>query len=79
MQEADGDEEEWNRGDMIPGIINTAPVPVICMSGSVNEEDGLRRSNGKAGEGFTKGAGEGGGKVRARGKWKRRHMGGTPL
>lgn len=42
VQKADGDDEEWNRGDMIPGIINTAPVPVICMSGSVNEEDGLR-------------------------------------
>lgn len=31
-------------GDIIPGIINTAPVPVICMSGTVNEGDGLRRA-----------------------------------
>lgn len=37
------DEEKQNHGDIIPGIINTAPVPVICMSGSVNEGDGLQR------------------------------------
>lgn len=64
VQKADGDEKKRNRGDIIPGIINTAPVPVICMSGSVNEGDGLRRSCGKTGDGFTEGAGERGGKRR---------------
>lgn len=58
VQQADGDEEKRNRGDIIPGIINTAPVLVICMSGRVNEGDGLRRICGKSRDGFTQGAGE---------------------
>lgn len=54
------------------------------MSGSVNEEDGVRRSNGKTGEGFTEGAGEGGwkhGEVEKDGRMegRRRRMGETPL
>lgn len=34
-----------HRGDIFQSIINSAPVPVIWMSESVNEVDGMRRSD----------------------------------
>lgn len=49
-----------HRGDIFQSIINSAPVPVIWMSESVNEVDGMRRSDRKGG-GFGEG-GRGGGR-----------------
>lgn len=42
-----GDKEKakWSRGDTFLSIINGAPVPVIWMSESVNEVDGVKRSD----------------------------------
>lgn len=37
--------EVEHRGDIFQSIINSAPVPVIWMSESVNEVDGMRRSD----------------------------------
>lgn len=41
--------EVEHRGDIFQSIINSAPVPVIWMSESVNEVDGMRRSDREGG------------------------------
>lgn len=61
-----------HRGDIFQSIINSAPVPVIWMSESVNEVDGMRRSDRK-GEDSVKVEEEGEGEEEG---GKRHHAGG---